>query len=47
VLSLFDQSLSRGGYFALGRRETLSFTALGDDAYQEVGPGLKIYRKGH
>jgi chemotaxis protein methyltransferase CheR len=45
VLALFDQSLARGGYLALGRRETLSFTALGDDAYQEVSPGLKVYRK--
>jgi chemotaxis protein methyltransferase CheR len=46
VLGLLDQSLARGGHLALGRRETLSFTALGEDAYQEVVPGLKVYRKG-
>jgi chemotaxis protein methyltransferase CheR len=46
VLGLLDQSLARGGHLALGRRETLSFTALGEDGYQEVSPGLKVYRKG-
>jgi chemotaxis protein methyltransferase CheR len=45
VLNLFDESLSRGGYFALGRRESLNFTALGD-TFQEVTPNMKIYRKG-
>lgn len=45
VLTLFDQSLARGGYLALGRRETLSFTALGEDAFQEISPGFKVYRK--
>lgn len=44
VLTLFDQSLARGGYLALGRRETLRFSAV-DTAYTETEGGVKIYRK--
>ena len=45
VLTLLDQSLSRGGYLALGRRESLNFSVLADSGYTEAAPGLKIYRK--
>jgi chemotaxis protein methyltransferase CheR len=44
VLSLFDESLARGGYLALGRRETLNFSNL-KHIYQEVETGSKLYRK--
>jgi chemotaxis protein methyltransferase CheR len=44
VLSLFDASLARGGYLALGRRETLNFSSL-QHTYQEVETGSKLYRK--
>lgn len=44
VLSLFDASLARGGYLALGRRESLNFSVLGD-TFQEATPNMKIYRK--
>ena len=40
VLSLFDGSLARGGYLALGSRESLKFTVL-DPAFQEVAPNLQ------
>lgn len=44
VLGLLDASLSRGGYVALGLRESLNFTVL-DATYQEAAAGMKIYRK--
>lgn len=44
VLSLFDGSLARGGYLALGSRESLKFTVL-DPMFQEVAPNLRVYRK--
>jgi chemotaxis protein methyltransferase CheR len=44
VIDLFDQSLTRGGYLALGRRETLRFSAL-TETYTEIPDGVKIYRK--
>ncbi|HET9953846.1 MAG TPA: protein-glutamate O-methyltransferase CheR [Polyangiaceae bacterium] len=44
VLTLFDQSLSRGGYLALGRRETLRFSSLAQ-TYTEIEGNVKIYRK--
>jgi len=44
VLTLFDGSVARGGYLALGRHETLNFSGL-KDTYQEVQTGSKLYRK--
>lgn len=44
VLGLFDNSLARGGYLALGRRETLNFSSL-KHTYQEVESGSRLYRK--
>lgn len=44
VLSLLDGSLARGGYLALGRRETLNLSSL-KDRYQEVEPSSRLYRK--
>lgn len=44
VLSLLDDSLVRGGYLALGSRESLTFTVV-DPIFQEVVPSLKVFRK--
>ena len=44
VLALFDQSLSTFGVLALGRKESLAFSRW-KDAYQELDPGEKIYKK--
>jgi chemotaxis protein methyltransferase CheR len=44
VLGLFDESLVRGGFFALGQRESLQFTAL-EQGYREVVPTMRTYRK--
>jgi chemotaxis protein methyltransferase CheR len=44
VLSLFDASLVRGSYLALGSRESLRFTIL-EPAFQEVASNLRVYRK--
>jgi chemotaxis protein methyltransferase CheR len=44
VLSLFDGSLARGGYLALGRRETLNLSSL-KHAYREMETGSRLYRK--
>ena len=45
VIQLLDQSLARSGYLALGKRETLRFSAL-EHEYTEVDGGVRIYRKG-
>ncbi|HEX6242553.1 MAG TPA: protein-glutamate O-methyltransferase CheR [Polyangiales bacterium] len=44
VVDLFDQSLARGGFLALGRRETLRFSPRTEN-YQELDSGVRIYRK--
>ncbi|MDQ3646910.1 MAG: protein-glutamate O-methyltransferase CheR [Actinomycetota bacterium] len=44
VHSLLYESLTRFGVLALGRRESLKFTAI-EDRYQELDAGEKLYRK--
>ncbi len=43
-LRLFDASLLPGGFLCLGLKETLDGRET-RGAYQELGPGLRIYRK--
>ncbi len=43
-LRLFDSSLLPGGFLCLGLKETLDGRET-RGAYQELGPGLRIYRK--
>jgi chemotaxis protein methyltransferase CheR len=44
VLNLFDESLSRRGLLALGRKETIRGTAV-EDRYEPVVEAEKIYRR--
>ncbi len=44
VLSLFDESLSRRGVLALGRKETIRGTAV-EDRYEAIVEAEKIYRR--
>jgi chemotaxis protein methyltransferase CheR len=44
VLQLFDESLSRRGVLALGRKETIRGTVL-EDRYEPVVEAERIYRK--
>ena len=44
VLSLFDESLSRRGVLALGRKETIHGTAV-EDRYDALVAAEKIYRR--
>jgi chemotaxis protein methyltransferase CheR len=44
VLNLFDESLSRRGMLALGRKETLRGTSL-EDAFEPLVEAEKIYRR--
>jgi len=44
VLELLDSSVARGGFLALGRKETLRHTLLGD-RYTELGGELRVYRR--
>jgi len=44
VLTLFDDSLSNGGFLCLGMKETLSGRAIAA-RYREVAPPMRIYRK--
>jgi len=44
VLQLFDGSLISRGWLALGQRESLSLSPL-DNTYEQVQPGVKLYRK--
>jgi len=44
VLTLFDGSLSTGGFLCLGIKEALSGRAI-SDRYGEIAPGTRIYRK--
>ena len=44
VLTLFDESLSRRGVLALGRKETLAGTTL-EDRYEPLVAAEKIYRR--
>ena len=44
VLSLFDESLSRRGVLALGRKETIRGTAV-EDRYESLVEAEKIYRR--
>ena len=44
VLTLFDGSLSNGGFLCLGMKETLSNRGIAG-RYKEMAPGMRIYRK--
>lgn len=44
VFDLFDNSLARLGYLALGTKETLLFSSL-SNRYKQVQPETKIWRK--
>jgi hypothetical protein len=44
VLGLFEESLSRRGVLALGRKETLNGTAV-EDRFDELVAAEKIYRR--
>lgn len=43
-LNLLDRSLRIGGFLVLGSQETLGLSPM-NDRYQELGQGLRIYRK--
>ncbi len=43
-ISLFDESLSRRGVLALGRKETIRGTAV-EDRYEPLVEAEKIYRR--
>ena len=44
MLTLFDESLTRRGILALGRKETLHGTAI-EDRYEPQVEAEKIYRR--
>lgn len=44
VLNLFNESLIRGGYLCLGKKESLHFSEL-HDQFEEIDKKMKIYRK--
>lgn len=44
ALGLFHASLAKGGFLALGKKESVHFSSYAD-AFQEVQKGQKIYRK--
>lgn len=44
VLGLFHASLANGGFLALGKKESVHFSAYAT-AFQEVQKGQKVYRK--
>lgn len=44
IFTLFDESLSNGGFLCLGTKETLSGRAIAD-GYQELAHGTRIYKK--
>lgn len=44
VLSLFDESLIRGGFLCLGKKETLRFSPVASH-FQEMDKSRQIYRK--
>ena len=44
VLNLFDESLIRGGFLCLGKKETLRFSPV-VDRFQAVDTKMQIYRK--
>lgn len=44
VFGLFDNSLARLGYLALGTKETLLFSSMAN-RYKQVRPDIKIWRK--
>jgi chemotaxis protein methyltransferase CheR len=44
ALGLFDDSLVRFGILALGKRESLRFTAC-HETFNELVPGMRIYRR--
>jgi len=46
VFDLFDNSLARLGYLALGTKETIMFSGL-SSRYKQVQPDIKIWRKQH
>ncbi len=44
VLGLLDESLVRGGFLCLGKKESLRFSKL-NDRYEEIGRQMQTYRK--
>jgi chemotaxis protein methyltransferase CheR len=46
VLGLLDQSVMRGGFLAIGRKESLRFTPL-QDRYTELRGEVRVYRRLH
>jgi chemotaxis protein methyltransferase CheR len=46
VLGLLDQSVMRGGFMAIGRKESLRFTPL-QDRYTELQGEVRVYRRMH
>jgi chemotaxis protein methyltransferase CheR len=46
VLGLLDQSVMRGGFMAIGRKESLRFTPL-QDRYTELRGEVRVYRRLH
>ena len=44
VLSLFNESLARGGYLCLGTKESLDYASNGDQ-YERVSRAARIFRK--
>ncbi|MBE0650455.1 MAG: protein-glutamate O-methyltransferase CheR [Bacteroidales bacterium] len=46
VLSLFDESLSTGGFLGLGNKETISFSDIAPK-YKIIDAREKIYKKSH
>jgi chemotaxis protein methyltransferase CheR len=44
VFTLFDESLSNGGFLCLGMKETISGRGI-SDRYREIASGMRIYRK--
>ncbi len=44
VFNLFNESLSRGGFLCLGKKETLRFSHIADQ-FQAVDKTMQVYRK--